>query len=274
MTKHIKSNLVLFVPLMAMQIYHVMDKTMLGALATYEESGYYYNADKLINIPLTIINGVGTVLLPRITNLISHNKRDQANQLFCTSIEGVVLASTAMAFGVAAISNEFVPLFFGPGFVGSILITIVLSPVLVVKGISNTIRTEFLIPYHLERKFIASVIAGAITNLIANSILIPKFGGYGAAIGTLIAEVVACFWQITSIWKLVNLRTALMHSVLYIVFGCFMYIVVRYVAGIIRVRAVFAIAIEIAVGMVFYGTASLLYLKATKNKLLSSLIRR
>ena len=37
---HIKPNLVLFVPLMAMSVYHIMDKTMLGLLSTYKQVGY------------------------------------------------------------------------------------------------------------------------------------------------------------------------------------------------------------------------------------------
>lgn len=271
---HIRPNLALFIPLLAMSVYHVMDKTMLGIMSNKEQSGYYYNADKLVNIPLTIINGIGTVLLPRISNLISNEKKDQANQLFCTSIECVVLASTAMAFGVAAISNEFVPLFFGADFVASILITIVLSPVLVVKGISNTVRTEFLIPYHLERKFIASVIAGAVTNLIANSILIPNYGGYGAAIGTLIAEIVACGWQVASIWKMVDLNKALKNSAVYFSFGCLMYGSVRYIAGLLNIGTVFNVVIEVMVGVVVYGLLSLAYLKITNNKILTALLHR
>ncbi len=41
--RHIRPNLVLFVPLLAMSVYHVMDKTMLGIMSTKEQVGYYYN---------------------------------------------------------------------------------------------------------------------------------------------------------------------------------------------------------------------------------------
>lgn len=73
--RHIKPNLVLFIPLLAMSVYHIMDKTMLGLLSSYEQNGFYYNADKLINIPLCIINGVGTVMLPRMTALYHSEKK-------------------------------------------------------------------------------------------------------------------------------------------------------------------------------------------------------
>ena len=56
--KHIKPNFVLFIPLLAMSVYHIMDKTILGILVTYEQVGFYYNADKVINIPIGVIGGI------------------------------------------------------------------------------------------------------------------------------------------------------------------------------------------------------------------------
>ena len=48
---HIKPNIILFIPLLAMSVYHIMDKTMLGILSSYEQNGFYYNADKLLTSP-------------------------------------------------------------------------------------------------------------------------------------------------------------------------------------------------------------------------------
>lgn len=271
---HLRPNLVLFIPLLAMSVYHVMDKTMLGIMSTKEQVGYYYNADKLVNIPLTIINGVGTVMLPRITNLLANNKKDDANHLFCISVEGVALASTAMAFGIAAVANEFVPLFFGRGFIASISIAMVLSPVLVAKGISNTVRTEFLIPNRMESKFISSVIAGAITNLIANIMLIPPLGGFGAAIGTLLAEIVACGWQIIATWKKVDLKKTLLNSTFFVIAGAIMFLSVRCIAHYLTFGLIVSVLIEICVGVLVYGLIILLFMRATHNTLLKSFMRR
>lgn len=84
---HLKPNLLLFIPLLAMSVYHTMDKTMLGLLSTYEQTGYYYNSDKVINIPLCIINGVGTVMLPRMTSLYNLGRKEEGNKLFLISLE-------------------------------------------------------------------------------------------------------------------------------------------------------------------------------------------
>ena len=62
--RHFKPNFLLFVPLAAMSVYHMMDKTMLGIMCENVEGGYYYNADKAVNIPIkTIIFFIKTNLI-------------------------------------------------------------------------------------------------------------------------------------------------------------------------------------------------------------------
>ena len=159
--KHIKPNLVLFVPLMAMSVYHIMDKTMLGLLSTYKQVGYYYNADKIINIPIGILIGIGTVMLPRMTALNSNGLINEAKKLFLLSIELIVAVSSAMACGIFAISVEFTPLFFGSGYDECIRVIMMLSPILVIKGLSLVVRMQYLIPNQKEKIFIESVFWGS-----------------------------------------------------------------------------------------------------------------
>ena len=150
----------------------------------------------------------------------------------------------------------------------------VLSPVLVAKGISNTVRTEFLIPNRMESKFISSVIAGAITNLIANIMLIPPLGGFGAAIGTLLAEIVACGWQIIATWKKVDLKKTLLNSTFFVIAGAIMFLSVRCIAHYLTFGLIVSVLIEICVGVLVYGLIILLFMRATHNTLLKSFMRR
>ena len=227
--RHIRPNMMLFIPLLSISVYHVMDKTMLGILSPEAESGYYYCADKLINIPIALINGIGTVFLPRISFLIRQGKEKDADEFIRLSLEGVILASVALAFGIFSVADEFIPLFFGSEFTNSILIAKVLAPVLIIKGVSNTIRTEYLVPYRLESKYTASVIAGSVTNIIANCILIPRLAGAGAAIGTLIAEAVACGFQMVVVSKQLDLKKTCLNGLAYVLIGVCMVFCVRMV---------------------------------------------
>ena len=263
---HLKPNLLLFIPLLAMSVYHTMDKTMLGLLSTYEQTGYYYNSDKVINIPLCIINGVGTVMLPRMTSLYNLGRKEEGNKLFLISLECIAVVSIAMAFGIAAIAKEFVPLFFGNGYDSCVSLVVVLAPVLIIKGLSNTVRTQYLIPLSLETIFTKSVIAGAITNLIFNILLIPKMGAMGAVIGTLLAELVACIWQFICIYKTIDLNRSLCNCFVYLGAGIIMFVCVRVVA-IVLIPIWIKITLEIIVGIIVYFIICLAFWKISNSKM-------
>ena len=72
--KHIKPCLILFMPVIAVSLYKVMDKIMIEKLSNVIEVGYYEQAEKIINIPIGIITALGTVMLPKISNLVQKNE--------------------------------------------------------------------------------------------------------------------------------------------------------------------------------------------------------
>lgn len=266
--QHIKPNIVLFIPLMAMSVYHVMDKTMLGLLSSYTQTGYYYNADKVINIPISIINGVGTVMLPRMSALAEAGNDEESEKIFKLSIEMIVLVSTAIAFGIASISKEFTPFFFGTGFDPCINLIIVLAPVLILKSLSQTSRMQYLIPKRKENIFIQSVIAGAIINFIVNLCLISRFGALGAVIGTLSAEFVTFLWQYFKMNRHISIWVTVIGSLIYLIFGLIMFGVVRLFALFLP-DGIIGISLEIVVGAVVYICLCIGMWNATKHPFLN-----
>lgn len=263
--QNLKPILILFIPIIATSFYHTMDKTMLGFMSTNEESGFYYNSDKVINIPIAILQGIGTVMLPRITNLISSGRKEEGNRLFLLSLEGVGVFSIALSCGIAAVSKEFTPVFFGSGYDRCVGLTIALAPVLIVKSISSSLRMQYLIPNQMDNIYIRSVFAGAAINVIFNSLLIPRFGAMGAVIGTLAAEITACFVQFLHIRKKISISIVLVHCAIYLAFGFVMIAAVRVIANYIDMNALIKLILEIMIGAIVYGILCFVYWKATKN---------
>ena len=71
----ILSRVILFIPVLAYSIYKVMDKIMLGNMSSYDQVGFYNNAEKIINIPMGIITALGTVMLPRMSNIVANGDK-------------------------------------------------------------------------------------------------------------------------------------------------------------------------------------------------------
>ena len=82
--KHIKPIFILFLPQLATEVYVVLDKTMLGLLASdISQVGYYTQASKIVKLCLAIITSLGTVMLPAMS--FAFSKGDE--QLIKNSVQ-------------------------------------------------------------------------------------------------------------------------------------------------------------------------------------------
>lgn len=266
MIAHIKPCIALFIPIVAMSIYQQMDKTMLGILSTYEQVGYYSSADKIVNIPLGIITGLGTVSLPRIVSLISENKIMEYKKVVEKSISLVMFMCSAIAFGILAVSQEFVPLFFGREFLPCVSLVSFLTFVIFFKAISTVLVNQILIPNDNEKYYIISVFIGAFINLILNYSLIRKFDAVGAVYATLISELIVCFVQIFICFNYLNTLKIIGKNFQYIILGILMYGLVRKVAVLIKDTSLFQRSIlEILLGGTAFLGACVIYWKIKKD---------
>ena len=194
-TRHFLPNLNLFIPSLAMTVCASTDKAMLGSLSTYEQSGYYTNVEKVINVPFCIFSGFSTAFLPRMTAIYSQSK-EKAKAFFFDTLSGIIMLGVAMSFGIIAVSDVFIPLFLGDGYEPCILLIKIFSPIIIIKCISNAIRVHFLIPFHMEKIYIKSTCIGALLNVCLNFILIPRYGAIGAIIATFASETIILLVQV------------------------------------------------------------------------------
>lgn len=200
---HLKPNIVLFIPVVAVSLYKIMDKVMLGYLSDMTQVGFYESSEKIIKIPLVLITSLGTVMLPHMANIFSDDEyaTEKVKRYIEKSLIFAMLLSSSMSFGIMAVSKEFVPLFYGKGFETCIILFQILLPSCLFLAFSNVIRTQYLIPCKRDHIFIKSVFAGAIVNWFVNIMLIPEYGSIGAAVGTLFAEFAVCSYQAFLIGK-------------------------------------------------------------------------
>ena len=83
----------------------------------------------------------------------------------------------------------------GFGYVDSVVPMRIIMPTLLLIGITNILGTQMLVPMGKETMVLYSEIAGAIVDIIINTVLIPRFASVGAAWGTLAAEFVVLLVQ-------------------------------------------------------------------------------
>ena len=76
-TRHLKTVFSLFLPTIAISIYTVLDKTMIGIITNDSfENGYYEQAIKMSKVVLSVVTALGVVMIPRIGHYFSHGDTD------------------------------------------------------------------------------------------------------------------------------------------------------------------------------------------------------
>ncbi len=223
--KHIKPNLVLFLPTIAVSVFKTMDKIMLGCMSSKEEVGYYYSCEKIIAVPLALIVALGTVMLPRMTNYLRHENYDNAKTIFNKSISFAMFISSLTCFGIMAVAREFVPIFYGKGFEKCVSLFYVILPSCLFISFANVIRTQYMLPRNMDKEFVLSLIIGALVNVVINVLLIPRYASIGAAIGTLAAEFTVCVIQVYFVYKGAQISKNIISVIPYVFIGILMFLV-------------------------------------------------
>lgn len=256
--EHIKPVVVLFLPTIATSLYRVMDKIMLGSNTEMSQLGYYENSEKFISISMGVINALGTVMIPQMSNLVSNGNIKKVKDYINKSMEGIFILAVPIAFGLAGIANILSVVFYGKEFGACGNIISILAISIIFSAWANVIRTQYLVPNKRDKEYIISMFTGAITNLIINIILIPKIGAIGAAIGTVIAELsVAVMHSIYAKRELPLLKYLKMVAP-YFIIGLTMYIILRIISAYISI-SINGLILEICAGVIIYLIIFILY---------------
>ena len=268
--RHLKPTIALFIPQIAIQVYTLLDRTMIGTIiADKSEVGYYEQSQKIVKTTLTIITSLGTVMLPRVASTFAEGNNEKINEYMKNSFELVFMLAFPLIFGLISVSDAFVPFFFGEGYDKVIVLIKVICPIILLIGLSNVIGMQYLLPTKKQKEYTLSVLYGAIVNFIFNSLLIPKYGAIGASIGTVIAETTVTGTQIIYTRKDFDYKKILKYTKNYIIASVIMFICLLITRHYIANNVISVIA-QVLVGMIVYA----LILVIMKDEFFMGLIKK
>ncbi len=257
--RHLKPTLMLFIPIISMSIYNLMSKIMLGQMTSMEDVGYYENANKMLNIVLTIVSALVTVTLPQMTYLYNNGKKEEFNRILSKSIEFIYFMAFPVIFGFLATGDMLVKIYLGDGFLQCSTILKVLSFMLMFMPIANVIRMQYLIPRNKDKEYIISIVTGAIVNLLLNLFTIGKYGAIGAAISAVITQFVIAFLQFFLIRKEFSVKQYILPILSFLWKSFVMYIIVIGLGMLIKDELIKFI-VQVLVGVLVYCLLNIKYI--------------
>jgi len=274
--QHLRGSLRLFIPTLAISLYTVLDKTLIGFITHNDaENGFYEQAEKIVKISMTLVTCLGTVMIPRNSYELEHGNVDKVRSNNYNALHFVFLIGIPLLVGNIIIARNLIPWFLGTDFNQSILLMQVLAPLVLIIGISNVIGLQYLLPYRKDRQFTLAITLGALINLCLNIPLIYFWGSIGAAISTIVAELTVTTTMLIMSFKHLSLfkilKMAIKPAIASLVMGLLIYPLSLYLSSSILNTIIIAFT-----GAVIYGIVILIlrddlvtnFFKQSKKQLL------
>ena len=250
--RHFKPTIALFIPQVAVQIYTVLDKTMIGCIVNDKsEVGFYEQAQKIVKLLVTVATSLGTVMVPRMANTFASGNKEKLKEYMNKSFHFVLMIAFPLMFGMISIANKFVPVFYGDGYNKVIILINIIIPIVLAIGLSNVIGTQYLLPTKKQKGYTISVTAGAIVNFILNMIFIRLWKSVGASIATVIAEFVVTGVQFYSVRNEIKFIDVIKIMKNYIIASIIMFIISMIIGKFIT-NNIISILVQLVVSTIIY----------------------
>ncbi|MDN4495099.1 flippase [Ureibacillus aquaedulcis] len=190
--KHlISGSFYYFIAGLLIVVYTQLDKIMLGKMAGSTTVGIYSAAFAIsslwVFIPTALIDSARPLIMTsKNENEASYIRKYK--QLYCS----IIWMGLGAALVITLLSKPIILLIYGKQFIESVSVLIILiwSRIFSLMG---TIRAIWLTIENFGKYQVFFVGIGAVINIVLNISLIPHYGAIGAAIATLIAEVISAF---------------------------------------------------------------------------------
>lgn len=265
--KHVAPLFVLAIGVLLGNIYSKVDTVMLGVMASEKDVGLYTFAHRIPEMIIVLSTAITTVFLPRLSLYYKEDSK-KFNELVELGVKILCFVSIPAMFGFFILAPEILIIFFGRDFLMATLAARVFSILIIIKSFGNLLCYQLIICTGNEKKRLPAYAWAAGANIVLNALLIPYFGGTGAAIASVISELLVNGIQILAIKKIIHLSfslkpitDALISSVVMVLF-----VLCVKASGF---KEVLIVIVSVIVGVTIYAIVNILL----KNEMIIAMLR-
>lgn len=188
--KHIKPILYLFGVSLAIQMYVQSDITVLGFYRPDSEIGIYTIASKVYEIIKSLLSAVIMVVIPRLSNYLGQGKKDQYIYLTNKLRSSLYVIVFPCIVGLFFESRNVMQLIGGKTYVDGAIPLRILCIALGCAVFGCFYSQGVLVPNRRDKYYFIATIISALVNIGLNIVIIPFWGMAGAALTTVLAELI------------------------------------------------------------------------------------
>ena len=251
--KHLGPVFNLLCTTIAIELYTLLDTTMIGIECSKDNVAFYNYAMRITKAIIAIVAAIGGVLLPRLSYYKGQNNLDGCTLIVEKTLNIMIYFFIPSAVGISICAREIILFLYGEGFLNSIPILIVSSLLVVTLGFNNLFGTQILITFGKENKLMFATIVGAASNIIFNYFLISRYQGVGAVIASVFSETLVTsltLYYAKNVMKIrINKRNLFISIISCVIMGG-----VLFVLKIIMHQGALLLFVEVTLGIIIYVT--------------------
>lgn len=181
-------------------LYTYADSILLSLMQGNLVVGFYSAAYRFTLVLLFIPNAVNSAIFPVMSKFYLTSK-DSLNLVNERYFKYMVILGIPIGFGTTILADKIILLFFGPGYLESIIALKILIWTIVFTFAGASFVQLLL---SINKQVLVTKISGIclLVNIILNLILIPNFSYIGASVVTVITEVILVSYIIAASFKL------------------------------------------------------------------------
>lgn len=256
--EHIKPMLVLFVAAVAVSLYTVFDKTLLGILSDMDNVAFYEYSNKIITIPKTFITIISTILFPKACKLLSSGDAEGVERNLENSLMINYFIGFASVWGLLGIGELFAIVYYGLPFAECGTVIMSMAPLILIVGLGEVLRSLYLYPLKKDKTMVMILFINAAINLTLSIVLIPSMGVYGAVIGTIVAELFGLVYEMVLCRNYIKISKFLKAGIPFCVIGFIMFVVIMGIT-LVTERNIWGLLIQTMAGATVYVLLALIY---------------
>lgn len=186
--RHLSPIFILLATTVSIEIYTLLDMTMLVMWTNDVCVGLYANAGKLIKTVIVLVTSVSGAVFPQLVAMYEEKRYVDCGKMVSFIFEALFVCAVPCGIGIFVVAPLAVPLLFGKSFMGAVSTVRILSFLMLALAFSNLFGTQVLLTTRNEKKVLGATVLGAAINIVLNVLLIPIYKQDGAAVASVISE--------------------------------------------------------------------------------------
>lgn len=206
--QHVAPIIVFFASVIAIDLYSLLDVTMLTMLEDKVSVGYYTNATKIVKMISGVLTSITAVLMPRFSYYFAEKNYEKIKEIGQRFLNVTFLIGLPACLGVTLLSDQIVSILLSDTFLPTAKAIRILAPLIILMPMSGGVFCQILISSGEEKKYFWCVLLGVAVNALLNGILIPRISFNGAAVASVISEIVVTGSMVALSTKVIKVPVA------------------------------------------------------------------